>query len=438
MLQHFSTRNPARLFRARRIQSGSLLLGMVLSFGAAAGELGDLLQATLQHPQLRAATNQTAAAQAQADAVSGRYLGSAVLSSGWHRYEGQRVVGVFTPGTPMVPLISERIVQSGVNYSLPVDLFGVIAASRERAKQDLAASELLGRQQALLKLHQAASAYLSLQALLKQRAALALSVQRVQATYRRTLKEVELGKAAGVDARYAESELARLAADDAVLNGALTQAQADLAEASGQEKLLPTAGEIRVPAWEDSSEVALPLQIAQARHQAAQAQADEARRALLPSLSLDANYFRNNVPGGDHRDTWAVGGVISLPLGVSQYQQAKAQGLNAQAAAEQSEAARRDSERQLAGLHAAYDAALVDAAAMEKETDYREQVAQVQQEMQRLGNQTLENLFRHERDLLDARYRLAQARARAAAAWSAAQVVNGLPVETYIARMDGL
>ena len=73
---------------------------------------------------------------------------------------------------------------------------------------------------------------------------------------------------------------------------------------------------------------------------------------------------------------------------------------------------------------------------MEREIAYREEIAHVEQNKQRLGNQTLENLFRHERDLLDAHYRLAQARGRAVAAWSAAQVLTGLPVETYIARMD--
>jgi len=128
--------------------------------------------------------------------------------------------------------------------------------------------------------------------------------------------------------------------------------------------------------------------------------------------------------------------VVSLPLGATQYRQADAQRLNARAAAEQSEAAARDSTRQLANLRAAYDAAAADALAVDKEAAYREQVAAVQREMQRLGSQTLENLFRHERDLLDARFRLAQARARAGAAWSAAQVLTGLPTENYIARMD--
>ena len=417
------------------VRSISLVLGMAFCLGATAGELGDLLQATLQHPQLRAAAHQVEAAQAQKDAAKGRYFGSAVVSSGWHRYEDQRVVGVFTPGTTMVPLISERIAQAGVNYSLPVDVFGVIAANRERAQQDLVAAELLGRQQTLLKLHQAANAYLALQALRQQGEALASARKRVEATYRRVRKEVELGKAAGVDARYAESELARLVADEAVLGGAMAQAQADLAEAGGQEKFLPAAGKIHVQAWDTTSDATLPVQIAQARHPAAQPQAEESRRALLPSVSMDANYFRNS-GSGDHRDTWVVGGVLSLPLGVSQYRQAKAQKLNAMAAAEQGEAARRESDRQLASLRAAYDAALADAVAMGREVAYREQGAEVQLEMQRLGNQTLENLFRHERDLLDARYRLAQARARAAAAWSAAQVITGLPAETYIARMD--
>jgi len=413
-----------------------MLIGITFSLSTTAGELGDLLQATLQHPQLRAAAKQTEAAQAQKDAATGRYFGSAVLSTGLHRYEDQRVVGMFTPGTSMVPLISERIAQTGVSYNLPVDLFGVIAANRKRAQYDLVASELATRQQTLLKLHQAANAYLTLQALRRQGEALASARKRVDATYQRVRKEVELGKTAGVDARYAESELARFAADEAVLGGAVAQAQADLAEAGGLEKFLPSANEIHVPAWDTPSDATLPVQIAQARHQSAQAQAEESRRALLPSVSVDANYYRNGAPGGDHRDTWAVGGVLSLPLGIPQYSQAQAQKLTAMAAVEQSEAAKRESARQLVSLRAAYDAALADAAAMEKEIAYREQVAQVQVEMQRLGNQTLENLFRHERDLLDARYRLAQAKARAAAAWSATQVIIGLPAETYIARMD--
>ena len=414
----------------------SLLFCLVLCNGVMAGELGDLLLSTLQHPQVRASARQTDAAQAMQDAAFGRYFGSAVVSTGWHQYEDKRVVGVFAPGRIQPSLTSERIAQTGVAYSLPVDVFGVIAANKDKAQHDLRAAELLGRQQALLKLHQAANAYLTLQSLLKQKESLEQSRKRVEATYRRVRKEFELGKAAGVDARYAESEVARLKADEAVLGGALAQAQADLEEATGQTKFLPAGAQIRIPAWEVNTDASLPVQIAEAKRQSAQSQADESRRALLPAFSLDANYFHNNIPGGDSRNTWAFGGVISLPLGVSQYRLTGAQKLTANAATEQSEATRRETERQLASLKAAYESSVADAAAMEAEIAYREEVAHVEQNMQRLGNQTLENLFRHERDLLDARYRYAQASARAAAAWSSAQVINGLPTDTYIARMD--
>lgn len=413
---------------------GISLLAMCAT--AQAGELGELLRLALEHPQVQAASSQAGAAEAQKEAAAGRYFGSANVSAGWHEYEGQRVVGVFVPGTPGLPLASDRITQAGVAYSLPVDLFGVIAASQERAQQDLNAAQLSVRQQTLFKLHQAASAYFTLQALLRQKDALKPYRQRVEATVARVQREVELGKAAGVDARYAESEKARLAADETLLNSAIAQAQADVAEASGRDKFLPGSLAVRAPAWEEAApDASLPVRIAQAKEAAARALADEGRRALYPSLSLDANYFRN-VGGGDYRDTWQVGGVVSLPLGVTPYRQADAQKFAAQAAAGQSGAARREAERQLASLRTAYDAALADMASMEKEIAYREQVVAVQSEMQRLGSQTLENLFRHERDLLDARYRQAQAQARAAVAWSSAQVVAGLDAETYITRMD--
>jgi len=410
-------------------------IGLTLSLGAAAGELGDLLHGVLQHPQVRAAASEAGAARAQEQAATGRYYGAASLSAGWHRYEDKRVVGVYTPGTPGAPLISEEIGQVGLSYALPVDLFGVIAANRERAQKDVAVAELLTRQQTLLKLHQASSAYLTLQSLLRQRDALAATSQRVVATYRRVREEVTRGRAAGVDARYAESELARLEADQAVLEGALVQAQNDLAEASGVENFLPASADIAVPVWESTGDSILPAQIALARRESARAQAEEARRALLPSLSLDASLFRN-LGTSDSRDTWAVGAVISMPLGATAYRKADAQQLTARARAEQAEAARRDGERQLASLRAAYDAAQADAAAMEREVAYREQVVQVQQEMARLGSQTLENLFRHERDLLDACYRLAQSRARTAVAWSSTQVLLGTLAENYIARWE--
>jgi hypothetical protein len=96
----------------------------------------------------------------------------------------------------------------------------------------------------------------------------------------------------------------------------------------------------------------------------------------------------------------------------------------------------RESARQISELKTAYDAAMNDARAMQREVAYRARIVVVQREMQQLGSQTLENLFTHEHDLLDAKTRLHEARARAAIAWSAAQVLNGMPAAVYISKMD--
>ena len=68
--------------------------------------------------------------------------------------------------------------------------------------------------------------------------------------------------------------------------------------------------------------------------------------------------------------------------------------------------------------------------------DLRVQVVAVEREKTRLGAQTLENLLRTERDLLDAEYRLAASRAQAAYAWSAAQVLAGAPEAEYIETLE--
>lgn len=255
------------------------------------------------------------------------------------------------------------------------------------------------------------------------------------ASHDRLVNEVRLGKTAAVEAKNAESELARLRAEEAALAGRVAEAHASLVEACGREPAHAVA-DITVPAWTQAApEATLPARLAEARAEAATAQAREARRALYPRLDLVADYTEH-FGAGTNRDTWSAGMVASLPLGTTPYRSAEAQKLAAEAAGSGREAARRESERQLATLKAAYDAALADADAVAQEIAWREDVVRVQNEMARLGSQTLENLFRHERDLLDARSRHAEARARAAAAWSAAQVILGTPPQTYIASLD--
>lgn len=412
-----------------------LLLLALLPLGAQAGELADLLHATLAHPQIESARLQRQSAEAQAVAQDGRLWGQASLNAGWRRYEGPHVVGYYAPGAGPLPPIDRDIASLGINYALPVDLAGVIAAARERARFDVRAAELLERQQSLAKLHQAATAWLTLRALSERQAALAAYRKRVEASHARIVEEVRLGKTAAVEAKNAESELARLVAEQAALDGHVAEARAALAEAAGRGATV-TAGEIAVPAWADAApEATLAAGLADAHADAAAAQAKEARRALYPRLDLMADYGEQ-FGAGSNRDTWSVGVAASLPLGVTPYRQAEAQRLAAEAGTAGRAAARREAERQLTALRAAYDAALADAEAAAREATYREDLVRVQNEMARLGSQTLENLFRHERDLLDARSRRAEALARAAAAWSAAQVVIGLAPETYIARLD--
>jgi outer membrane protein TolC len=409
---------------------------VLLPLAAQAGPFADALQATLSHPQTRAARLQADAARAQESAIAGRYWGQANLNAGWRRYEGPHVVGYFAPGSGPLPPIDRSIASAGLNYSLPVDVFGAIAASRERAGNDAQAAELAARQQTLGKLHQTATAWLGLQALSEREAAVRAFRQRVEATAARTQAEVRLGKTAAVEAKNAQSELARLAAEEAALAGRIAEARAGLLEASGVEAPAALSGQILVPAWEAiAADATLPVNLADARGRAAQAQAREAKRALYPNLNLVADYT-DNWGNGAHRDTWSLGAVVSLPLGATPYRQAEAQRLAAEAAGASREAARREVERQIAVLKSAYDAALADAAAVEQEIAYRQDLVAVQHEMYRLGSQTLENLYRHERDLLDAVSRRAEARARAALAWSAAQTLAGLDSATYIAKLD--
>ncbi|MFZ5660936.1 MAG: TolC family protein [Pseudomonadota bacterium] len=424
----------------RRLSTRLLFLGLGLALAtmppAGAGELRDILEATLTHPQLRARAGEVDAARAEQRAAGSRYLGQGSLSAGWQRYEGERVVGVFVPTPNSTVPLAREIGQYGVSYSLPVDVFGVIAAARTRAAGDLGAARLLARQEMLLKLHQAASAYATLQALQRQQEALARLRDSVTASHRRVQEEFVLGRAAGVDLRLAESELARVQADEAGLAAAVANAQAELLEASGREAGWPMTTAIRVPAWHDGPlQQSLPVRLAEAREASSAAQARERRRALWPALSLDASYYTYQ-GGGATSDVWSLGGKVALPLDASAWHRVSAQDARAQAARDEARAAERDTRRQLQALRANYDGALADARALEQEVRYRREVLAVQRERWRLGALTLENLLRQERDLLDAEYRLANAQARAADAWSAAQVIAGLPAAAYIAQLD--
>lgn len=417
--------------------SGLALALVVFGFSgnAAAGPLGDVLRAALEHPSVLARNQQADAARTDVSAATAQYLGRGNLIADRTGYDGDRIVGVYVPGQLAAPIKDDRITRYGIVYTLPVDVFGVISAARDKAKNNLAASELIARQESLLRLNQAGNAYVKKVALQMQADALRIQRQRVEASAERVRKEIELGRTAGVDMQLVESELARLRADEARLQGIIGENRADLIDASGLDP--DTTGQrIVIPEWNlMTADEALPVRLADTRARALQAGASELRRSLLPSFSVGAEYY-NNRGGGNDMDTSALMARMTIPLDAATTLRSSAESARAFAADNDRLATLRSAEHQISALRASYDSSRADADALEKEIVYRTEVVEVDQERWRLGSQTLENLLRQRRDLLDASYRLADARARAAAAWSSAQILAGASPETYIEHWD--
>jgi outer membrane protein TolC len=412
-----------------------LLTLMLASAAAQAGELADLLRASLDHPRAAARAGEVAAAGDDLKAAEARYYGQGSLVAGLSRYEHPRVVGMFTPGDPTPADTSRDIARAGVVYSLPIDLFGVVAKARERAESNLQAARLGQTQDRLARLHQAAAAWFRLQALRRQAEALGKLKASVTAFRDRLVKEVALGRSARVNLRLAESEYQRVLADEAQLQAQVDTALAELEEASGQRRQ-PGDATIPLPAWrEPALAEALPVKLAAARAAGARARAEESRRSNRPQLSLNGSWFDQHGNGADNA-VWEAGVQVALPLTPSGWRATDAEAARARAAEDERQAVERETARQLASLKAAYDSARATLTALEAEVAYRTEVVTVEREKTRLGAQTLENLLRTERDLLDAEYRLASSRAQAAYAWSAAQVLAGAPETEYIATLD--
>jgi outer membrane protein TolC len=416
-----------------------LLLALVTAGtqpAAHGGELSDLLRASLEHPRSAARAGDVAAAGEDLKAAEARYYGQGSLVAGLSRYEHPRVVGMFTPGIDTQPADTSRdIARAGVIYSLPVDVFGVVAKARERAESNLQAARLNAEQDRLSRLHQTAAAWFRLQALSRQSEALGKLKASVTAFRDRLTKEVTLGKSARVVQRLAESEYQRVLADEAQLASQVETALAELEEASGQRRR-PADPNIPLPAWRETALAeTLPVKLAAARAQAARARAEESRRGNRPQLSLNGSWFDQHGGGADNA-VWEAGVQLAVPLTPSGWRASDAEAARARVAEDERHAVERDTTKQLASLKAAYDSARAGVAALDAEATYRTEVVAVEREKTRLGAQTLENLLRTERDLLDAEYRLASSRAQAAYAWSAAQVLAGAPEAEYIETLE--
>ena len=400
-----------------------------------ASEMGDALRAALDHPSVDARAEESEAAQQELSAANRRYFGNGGLSAEAARYEDLRFIGVLSPTTLAAPPFDRNATRYGVAYSVPIDLFGAISAARQAARSNLEAAQLAERQQLLMKLHDATSAYVQLQALRRQEAALASQRQRVTATVERVRREVQVQLAAGVDLKLAESEMARITSDEVRLRGSIDEARAALEEATGSAVSVADLP-MRIPPWPSATSVerALPLLLAQAQASASRAQAREAHRSLLPSVAAVGDYSQFSVEGAP--DAWSIGARFTVPLDAAAYRRANAAEARARAAARREAAAAGELTRQWTQLKAAYESAVADIAAVDQEVMARREVVNVQGELQRVGITSMEDFLRQQRDLVESESRQAAAQARAIIAWSAAQVLLGSDSESYIAQVE--
>jgi outer membrane protein TolC len=413
------------------------VIGLGLAGSAGASELTDLLQGTLDNPGLAAREMQSQAANTEANATNLRYFGQANVFAGQYRYDAARVVGIFTPGvTPLPAPVSQDISQYGVNYHLPVDVFGVIGAERAQGQASKATAQLLLRQETLLRLHQTLSAYVRLQALAVQAQALKLEQNQLEVYAKRVREEVRLGRTARLDLSLVQSDLARLAAQQATFTGNQRAALAALQASAGAAHPQVSAA-IVVPPLTDAEDAqnSLPVALAQQQQASAEAAAQKVRRGLFPALSVDSQYTQYQ-GAGVQPHAWVVGLNVNLPLDPVSMKNADASAQRAKAAQSQLKAAQADTQAQIASLAANYQAANGNADALATEVAHRQEVVAVEREKWQLGASTMDALLYQERNLLDVQYALADARAQAATAWSAMQVLLGTPTASYIHTLE--
>ena len=417
----------------------SALLGIGLAGNAQASDLTDLLRQTLDNPGISARELQSQAAGQDATAANLRYLGQVSVFAGQTRYESPRIVGVFAPGVTPLPIpVSNDITQYGVNYHLPVDVFGSIAAERNQAQAGKATAQLLERQETLLRLHQTLGAYVRLQALAAQSQALQAEQKQLEVYADRVHEEVKLGRTAKIDLSLVQSDLARLAAQQALFAGNQRAALAALKASANAENPVISAA-IDVPVLQSAdAQASLPVLLAKEQEKSADAANQKAHRTLWPAFSVDSQYASFNGGGlvTQPHNVWSVGINMNIPIDPVGMQSASAASQRALAAQQQAQAAQADTAAQIATLEANYQSAIGNASALDAEVEHRQEVVTIQREKWRLGASTMDELLYQERNLLDVQYAYADARAQAATAWSGLQVLLGTPSAEYIHSLE--
>ncbi|WP_283744981.1 TolC family protein [Sideroxydans sp. CL21] len=415
------------------------LLGIGLSGIAQASDLTDLLRQTLDNPGISAREFQSQAAGDDATAANMRYFGQASVFAGQTRYESPRIVGVFAPGvTPLPVPVSNDITQYGVNYHLPVDVFGSIAAERQQAQAGRATAQLLERQETLLRLHQTLGAYVRLQALAAQSQALQAEQKQLEVYADRVREEVKLGRTAKIDLSLVQSDLARLAAQQAIFSGNQRAAVAAL-KASANATNPVISANIGVPVLQNTdAQSSLPVLLANEQQKTADAANQKAHRNLYPAFSVDSQYANFNGGGlvTQPHNVWSVGINMNIPIDPVGMKSASAATQRARVAEQQAQAAQADTIAQIATLEANYQSAIENASALAAEVEHRQEVVTIQREKWHLGASTMDELLYQERNLLDVQYAYADARAQAATAWSGMQVLLGTPSAEYIHSLE--
>lgn len=398
----------------------------------------------LGHPAVAAAAGRVEAATAAEDAARWAWAGSGQAFVEELHSNDQRFVGMMTPQAFANPTFSDDLTTYGVRYSLPIDLWGVIAATRRAADADRRMAELALRQQQLMRLHQVTAAYATLLVIREQQATLKTQAERTEQTLVRVQRQIDNGDAATADLRLAQAEQARvqagseqLAAQQASAMAALDDAIGAGSDADGTTRIAADATLPTVPAWPQlDADSALAVSLADATAQSARAQADQARRSLYPSLSASGDYQRFD-DGSALPEAWSVGARISIPIDPAGWKRAGSARVRADAAVDDVAAARRELQRQWTDLQGRYKAALAELSAVESERAALAEVVQVRTELHRVGMISAEDLLRQQRDLLQAESSQAQLRAQALIAWSSAAVLSGMEPQVYREIMSG-
>jgi len=413
-----------------------IVLGAGIAASAPASTLTDLLRQTLDNPGIAGRTLQLEAATDDASGATLRYAGQASVFAGRNHFDSARVVGIFTPGVSSLPApVAQDITQYGIGYHLPVDVFGVIAAERELATANQSIAQLLLRQETLLRLHQTLTAYVRLQALAAQAEALQTRQQQLDLYARRIQEEVELGRTAQVNLSLVQSDLARLTAQQRILEGnrraalAMMKASADATEVALDPVLMVP------PMQSAAAQTSLPVAVAREQQGIAEAAAQRTRRSLLPSFSVDGQYT-NYRGAGMAPHAWAVGLNMNLPLDPGRLRGSSAAMQRAAATKDLAQAVEADTLAQIATLEANYQAAVGNADALDAEIGHRRAIVLVEREKWQLGAGTTEALLYQERLLLETENAATDARAQAATAWSGMQLLLGTPAAQYIESLE--